>query len=105
MPGAAALVCQKPLRRVFFNWEEAPSLKWPPHGERCKRNMATKITFLAKPIDHIAAQTQKERASDLAEGTVDGLSDELASGADVKDRKSQLINGPAEFRDTRVDND
>lgn len=56
-------------------------------------------------LDEHAARTQSQRASDLAEGTVDGLSERHASSADVENRKSQLIDGPAEFRDTLVDND
>lgn len=71
------------------------------------RRMAQAWAALAAEQDWLdghTAQTQNERASDLAEGTVDGLSDEHASSADIKDRKGQLIEGPAEFRDTRVEN-
>jgi hypothetical protein len=46
-----------------------------------------------------------ERAGELAEATLDGLSDKDASFADVEARKSRLIDGPAEFRNVRVDND
>ena len=56
-------------------------------------------------LDGYSAQSPTERASDLAEGTIDRLSDESASTTDVKDRKRELIDGPAEFLDARVDND
>jgi hypothetical protein len=72
------------------------------------RRMAQAWAALATEQDWLdghLAQTQNGRASDLAEVTIDGLSDEHPSSADVKDRKSQLIDGPPEFRDTRVDND
>ncbi|MGX9392935.1 hypothetical protein ACWX0K_18460 [Nitrobacteraceae bacterium UC4446_H13] len=48
--------------------------------------------------------TQGERASELAGGTLDKLSDNDASNEAVKDRKSSLIDGPPEFRNARVDN-
>jgi hypothetical protein len=49
--------------------------------------------------------TQGERATELAGDALDGLSDEGASNNDIVERKNQLIDGPAEFRDTRVDHD
>jgi hypothetical protein len=49
--------------------------------------------------------TQSDRASELAADAIDSLSDKEASTADAKERKSHLIDGPAEFRDARVDND
>jgi hypothetical protein len=70
--------------------------------------MAQAWTVLANEQDWLnghTAQTQNERASDLAEGAISGLSEQGASSADVKDRKSRLVHGPAEFRDARVDND
>lgn len=44
-------------------------------------------------------------AETLSGRHVDGLSEEHARSADVEDRKSQLIDGPTEFRVTRVDTD
>lgn len=49
--------------------------------------------------------TQNERASELAEGTIDKLSERSAHIDDIEVRKRRLIDGPAEFRDARVDND
>ena len=49
--------------------------------------------------------TQSHRAGELAGDAIDGLSDKDASASEVKDRKSELIDGPHEFRDSRVDND
>lgn len=72
------------------------------------RRMAQAWTDLATEQDWLdghSGQTPTERASDLAEGTIDKLSEDGTSSADVNDRKSQLIDGPAEFRDTRVDKD
>lgn len=72
------------------------------------RRMAEAWTALANEQDWLdgqSARRQTERASDLAEGAIDRLSEEGASSADVNDRKTRLIGGPAEFKDTRVDND
>ena len=72
------------------------------------RRMAEAWTALTNEQDWLdgqPAQRQTERASDLAEGAIDRLSEEGASSADVNDRKTRLIGGPAEFKDTRVDND
>jgi hypothetical protein len=72
------------------------------------RRMADAWTALATEQDWLdgqPAQTQTERASDLAEDAVDSLSEEGASSAEVNDRKSRLIDGPAEFQNTRIDND
>lgn len=69
------------------------------------RRMARAWFALAAEQDWLDGYpTQSERASELAGDAIDGLSDKYASTADVKDRKSQLIDGPAEFRDTRTDN-
>jgi hypothetical protein len=65
------------------------------------RRMAQAWTALASEQDWFdghTAHTQTERATELAEGTIDTLSEEGANSEDVKDRKSQLIDGPAEFR-------
>jgi hypothetical protein len=78
-----------------------------PTSARYKR-MADAWTALATEQDWLdgePAHTQTGRASDLAERAIDRLSEEGASSADVNDRKTRLIDGPAEFRDTRVDND
>lgn len=69
------------------------------------RRMARAWFALATEQDWLDGYpTQSERASELAGDAIDGLSDKDASTADVKDRKSHLIDGPAEFRDTRTDN-
>jgi hypothetical protein len=71
------------------------------------RRMAQAWTALAQEQDWLdghPAQTTTDRASELAEGTIDRLSEEGASSDDVKSRKRRLIDGPAEFRDTRIDN-
>ena len=72
------------------------------------RRMADAWTALATEQDWLdgqPAQTQTARASDLAESAIDRLSEKGASSVDVNDRKTRLIDGPAEFKDTRVDND
>jgi hypothetical protein len=48
--------------------------------------------------------TQSDRAGELAADAIDCLLDQDASAADVKARKSRLIDGPVEFRKSRVDN-
>jgi hypothetical protein len=72
------------------------------------RRMAQAWTALAEEQDWLdghPAQTQNERSNSLAEGAIDRLSDEGASGEDISNRKRHLIDGPAEFHGTRVDND
>ncbi len=74
---------------------------------------AARYTRMAKAWNSLACEqdwlegysTQTERASELAGNVIDELSEHGASGAAIKDRKSQLIDGPTEFRDARVDND
>jgi len=48
---------------------------------------------------------QSETARDLAEETIDELTDDRTGDAEVENRKRDLIDGPAEFRDDRIDND
>lgn len=68
--------------------------------------MAQAWTALAKEQDWLDGYpTQTARATELAGGTIDRLSEDGASNADVQNRKRRLIDGPAEFRDARVDND
>jgi hypothetical protein len=69
------------------------------------RRMARAWLALATEQDWLDGHpTQSERASELAGDAIDALSDKDASTADAKDRKSQLMDGPAEFRNSRVDN-
>jgi len=53
------------------------------------------------------AEDQPEGASatarDLAEEAIDELSDDRASDAEKKDRKRDLLDGPAELREVRRD--
>lgn len=82
--------------------EEAPN---EPAAIRYRR-MARAWFALATEQDWLDGRpTQSERATELAGGTLDKLSDDDASSDDVKDRKSRLIDGPSEFRDARVDNE
>jgi hypothetical protein len=70
------------------------------------RRMARAWSALATEQDWLDGYpTQNERATELADGAIDTLIDEGASSAEVKDRKRELIDGPAEFRGARVDND
>jgi hypothetical protein len=69
------------------------------------RRMARAWSALAIEADWLDGYpTQNERASELAGDAIDALSDKEASAADVEARKSQLMEGPAEFRASRVDN-
>ncbi|HEY0234480.1 MAG TPA: hypothetical protein VGC86_05415 [Afipia sp.] len=68
------------------------------------RRMAGAWMALAEEQDWLDGNNS-ERASELAEGAIDRLVDRAAGGEDLENRKSQLINGPAEFRDARVDQD
>jgi hypothetical protein len=70
------------------------------------RRMARAWSALATKQNRLDGHpTRSDRASELAGDAIDGLRDKDASAADVKDRKSRLIDGPAEFRDSRMDND
>lgn len=70
------------------------------------KRMARAWSDLATEQDWLDGHpTQGDRAGQLAGDAIDGMSDKDASTADVRDRKSQLIDGPLEFRDSRVDND
>jgi hypothetical protein len=62
-------------------------------------------TGISPEEDQPSSKTQSERADELAEDAIDELSDDRASNADLKNRKSQLIDGPAEFRKARRDNE
>lgn len=75
-----------------------------PASIRYKR-MAQAWTALAEEQDWLdGLPTQAERATELAEGTIDRLSQDSASSDDVENGKLQLIDGPAEFRNIRIDN-
>jgi len=77
-----------------------------PASKRYRR-IAEAWTALAEEQDWLdghPAQTQTERATDLAEGTIDWLSKDAGSD-DAENRKRRLIEGPTEFRDARVDNE
>ncbi|MGB3447740.1 MAG: hypothetical protein WBA48_13695 [Xanthobacteraceae bacterium] len=70
------------------------------------RRMARAWFALATEQDWLDGHpTQSERATELAEGALDKLSDDDASSQDVKDRKSSLIDGPSEFRGARIDHE
>lgn len=77
-----------------------------PESKRYRR-MAEAWSALATEQDWLdghPAQTQVERARSLAGGTIE-LSDEDTSDGDAENRKRALIDGPAEFRDDRIDNE
>lgn len=70
------------------------------------KRMAQAWSALATEQDWLDGYpTQSDRAGELAADAIDGLRDKDASAADVKARKSRLIDGPVEFRKSRVDND
>jgi len=46
---------------------------------------------------------QTERATELAEGAIDQLSQDSASTSDIANRKRRLTEGPSEFRDDWID--
>jgi len=59
---------------------------------------------LAKPrARRTRASGQSARASSLAGNELDRQADSLASGDERSDRKKRLIEGPEEFRTSRVD--
>jgi len=68
------------------------------------RRMADAWTALADEQDWLDLQSSG-RATELAGGAIDRMRDKGASNIDVKDRKRQLIEGPEEFRNVRVDQD
>ncbi|MCK1341675.1 hypothetical protein ACVW1A_006631 [Bradyrhizobium sp. LB1.3] len=69
------------------------------------KRMARAWSALATEQDWLDGYTiQSDQAGELAADAIDGLLDQDASAADVNARKSRLIDGPVEFRKSRVDN-
>jgi hypothetical protein len=70
------------------------------------RRMARAWLDLATEQDWLDGYpTQNDRAAELANDAIDSQIDESATGTEIKDRKRQLIHGPAEFRGARLDTD
>ncbi|MHC2332811.1 hypothetical protein [Bradyrhizobium sp. USDA 4454] len=49
------------------------------------------------------SETQRQRARDMADKTIDKIADSTASSEEQADRKRQLVKGPAEFQKVRRD--
>lgn len=69
--------------------------------------MADAWSSLADQQDWLDGQPSKadqtERATELAEGAIDQLSQDSASTSDIANRKRRLTEGPSEFRDDWID--
>ncbi len=66
------------------------------------RRMASSCTALAEEQDWLDGNLS-DRATELEEGAIDRLSEKDASSDDVEKRRRALIDGPAEFRAVRID--
>lgn len=65
-----------------------------------------RLVELGLSVDKPQAQTPTRisaRAKRLAGRAIDGLADDKASTVEQADRKSDLLSGPEEFRNVRVD--
>jgi hypothetical protein len=65
-----------------------------------------RLVELGLSVDKPQAQTPtgiSARAKRLAGRAIDGLADDKASTVEQADRKSDLLSGPEEFRNVRVD--
>ncbi len=60
-------------------------------------------TGISQAEDQRESASQSENARDLAEETIDELTDDRASHAEKQDRKRELLDGPAELRKARRD--
>lgn len=68
------------------------------------RRMAEAWVALANEQDWLDGHpTQAERATELADNALDQMRVEGASSTDTENRKRRLIDGPAEFKEDRVD--
>ena len=81
---------------------------WIGAEERMSRPEAIRrlvgLGLLVKSTDGgLMRDNQRSRASELAGGAIDTLTDQDATSNDQASRKRQLIKGPEEFRASRVD--
>jgi hypothetical protein len=73
----------------------------PTRAEAIRR--LVEIGLTVKPKDRPKSKGQKQRAREMAGGTIDRLADSSANPDDQASRKRRLIKGPEEFRNVRVD--
>jgi hypothetical protein len=88
------------LRGTIVKWAENQSDK-PTLSEATRR-----LVELGLSVDKPQAETPSRisaRAKRLAGRAINGLADEQASTGEQADRKRDLLSGPEEFRNVRVD--
>jgi hypothetical protein len=61
------------------------------------------LGLTVKPKARPCAESQKQRAKELAAKAIEKMTDAAATDEVKLDRKRRLIKGPEEFRDVRVD--
>jgi hypothetical protein len=75
-------------------------------GQPGRSEAIRRLVEIGLSVDKPQAQTPTRisaRAKRLAGRTIDGLADQEASTEEQADRKSDLLRGPEEFRNVRVD--
>ncbi|RZN31253.1 hypothetical protein CWO90_17585 [Bradyrhizobium sp. Leo121] len=73
----------------------------PNRSEAIRRLVELGLTV--RPNDRPKGKGQKQRAREIAGGTIDELTDLSANPDDQANRKRHLLKGPEEFRRVRVD--
>jgi hypothetical protein len=90
-----------PLRHAALKWAERQADK-PSLPEAVRRLVALGLTVTQRRKQ--ATQARARMANEIAAVQLDKLADASASSDEQADRKSQLLKGPEEFRNARVDN-
>ena len=87
---------------------QAPIKEWasrqtdtPPLADAIRRLVELGLTV--KPKARPRADSQKQRAKEMAAKAIDNLADAGASVDDQAGRQRRLLKGPEEFQDMRID--
>jgi hypothetical protein len=79
---------------------------WAAANETSRSDAFRRLVELGLSVDKPQAQTPARsaaKAKSLAGRAINGLADQQASTEEQADRKRDLISGPEEFREVRVD--
>ena len=87
------------MRGKIVHWAEFQP-DTPKLSEAVRRLVELGLTVKPSRRKNVA---HRARASEMAAGAIDKLTDKGASADDQASRKRRLLKGPEEFRDVRVD--
>lgn len=100
--GEPVVVRMQPTQlRALDHWIADQAQPFPSRPEAIRR-----LVELGLSVDKPQAETPARisaRAKRLAGRAIDGLADQQASTGEQADRKRDLLGGPEEFRNVRVD--